>query len=149
MNTTTIFVDNISANTTVFDLEIIFGASGLVRRVHIPTNERTGANRGIAFVSMASNAEAEEAMFSFQGYRYDYMIWNLSWAKPKKNNSKKMKQHEEQPKKKKNEAETTQDEIKKKERKQKKKKHSGTKQRTSSFASNASTVPTIASSLGG
>jgi RNA recognition motif-containing protein len=98
MNTTTIFVDNISASTTVFDLEIIFRAHGCVKRVHIPSDRKTGANRGIAFVTMASSTEAEQAIFCMQGYRSDYMIWNLSWAKTKqqpikkKGSQQKMKQ---------------------------------------------------------
>jgi RNA recognition motif-containing protein len=87
----TICINNISANTSEFDLEATFQTYGRVRRVHVPTtnknHSKSKANRGFAFVSFTRKSDAEEALVCLQRFRFDYMVWNLEWAKPRQRNN--------------------------------------------------------------
>jgi RNA recognition motif-containing protein len=40
-------------------------------------------SRGFAFVSFVNQEDASSAMAELQGHRYDYMILNLEWERPR------------------------------------------------------------------
>ena len=40
-------------------------------------------SRGFAFVSFVNQEDASSAMTELQGHRYDYMILNLEWERPR------------------------------------------------------------------
>jgi RNA recognition motif-containing protein len=84
----TICINNISADTSQFNLEAAFQPYGHILKVHVVKNHKTKASRGFAFVSFARQEDATAAIQSLQGYRFDYMIWNLEWARPRQNNNK-------------------------------------------------------------
>lgn len=82
----TICVQNISVETTEFDLESVFQTYGTIRRVNvIQKQSKDKANKwAFAFVTFSRQSDAEAAMEALQAHKYDYMIWRLDWAKPRK-----------------------------------------------------------------
>jgi RNA recognition motif-containing protein len=63
-----ILIGNISTSADEEKIRELFAtATGAVLSVTIPRDERTGQNRGYAFVEMASEVEAEEAVKVLNG----------------------------------------------------------------------------------
>jgi RNA recognition motif-containing protein len=56
-----VFVGNMSFQTTEADLQALFQSYGQVGRIHIVTDRETGRARGFAFVEMPNDAEAAKA----------------------------------------------------------------------------------------
>ena len=63
---TSIFVGNLSYQTTEDDLHAAFTAYGSVERVNIVTDRDSGQSRGFAFVEMTEKRDAENGTFTFQ-----------------------------------------------------------------------------------
>ena len=59
---TSIYVGNLAHSATEADLQEAFGQFGEVSNVSIITDRETGRSRGFAFVEMANNDEANEAI---------------------------------------------------------------------------------------
>ena len=67
-----LFVGNISWNTTEDDLRAAFEEGGReVTDIHIMTDRETGRSRGFGFVTLANEAQAEEAMSALDGSMLD------------------------------------------------------------------------------
>src|SRR5579871_6435347 len=78
-----LFVGNLSFQTTEGDLRAAFEPYGAVTRVQIMTDRDTGRARGFAFVEMSDNDEAEKAIAGLNGQELDGRALNVNEARPK------------------------------------------------------------------
>ena len=62
---TRLYIGNMSQETTEQDLRTMFSEAGTVGSVDVVINRQTGKPRGFAFVTMSSQAEAENAISMF------------------------------------------------------------------------------------
>jgi RNA recognition motif-containing protein len=79
---TKLYVGNLSFNTSVSDLEQMFGQSGTVQSANIIEDRETGRSRGFAFVEMSSKEEAQAAIAAFDGKEIDGRNLKVNEAKP-------------------------------------------------------------------
>jgi len=63
-----LYVGNLPYTATEETLRRLFGQTGTVGAVVLPTDRLTGRPRGFGFVDMASEAEAREAVRRFDGH---------------------------------------------------------------------------------
>jgi cold-inducible RNA-binding protein len=68
---TRLFVGNLSFGTTQQLIEETFAAAGEVREVALPTDRETGRPRGFAFVTMADEQSAQNAISQLNGTELD------------------------------------------------------------------------------
>jgi RNA recognition motif-containing protein len=80
---TKLYVGNLSFQTTSGDLEQLFVSAGNVESVNVITDRDTGRSRGFAFVEMASQAEAEEAISQLNGKEIDGRSLTVNIARPR------------------------------------------------------------------
>lgn len=78
-----IYVGNLSYNTTQPALEEQFGAFGQVEEVAIINDRETGRPRGFAFVTMADQAEGQQAIEGMNGVELDGRTLTVNEARPK------------------------------------------------------------------
>lgn len=78
-----IFVGNMSFQTTEAALRGLFEPFGQVTRIHIPTDRETGQKRGFAFVEMANDEEAAKAITGLNGKELDGRALRVNEAAPK------------------------------------------------------------------
>ena len=78
-----IYVGNLSYNTTQASLEEQFGAFGKVDEVAIINDRETGRPRGFAFVSMANDADGQQAIDGMNGVELDGRTLTVNEARPK------------------------------------------------------------------
>ena len=62
-----LFVGNMSFQTTDADLRLLFEPLGQVTRVRIVTDHETGRTRGFAFIEMPNDDEATKAIAALNG----------------------------------------------------------------------------------
>jgi RNA recognition motif-containing protein len=79
---TKLYVGNLSFNTSVGDLEKMFGESGTVQSTNIIEDRETGRSRGFAFVEMSSDEEAKAAITALDGKEIDGRNLKVNEAKP-------------------------------------------------------------------
>jgi len=79
-----IFVENLAVNTSEQTLRAAFEAFGHVLSVKIVADRDTGAPRGLAFIEMSSDAEAQAAIAGMNGQMIDNRVVNVNEARPKK-----------------------------------------------------------------
>jgi RNA recognition motif-containing protein len=82
---TKLYVGNLSYDTTENDLRELFGKSGTVRSVTIPTDRMTGQPRGFAFVEMESAADAAKAISACNGETLGGRTLRVNEARPPEN----------------------------------------------------------------
>ncbi|VVT54333.1 uncharacterized protein SAPINGB_P004023 [Magnusiomyces paraingens] len=82
----TLFVANLSFNTSRDDLFNTFGEFGSVQSVRIPTNPDTGRPRGFAYVEFESVDQAKSAIDSLQGSDLAGRPIRLDYTSPRDNN---------------------------------------------------------------
>jgi len=80
---TKLYVGNLSFQTTSADLEQAFVGAGAVQSVRLITDRDTGRSRGFAFVEMASQAEAEEAIKQLNGKEVGGRSLTVNTARPR------------------------------------------------------------------
>jgi cold-inducible RNA-binding protein len=80
---TKLYVGNLSFNTSVGDLEKMFGESGTVQSANIIEDRETGRSRGFAFVEMSSSEEANAAIAALNGKEIDGRSLKVNEAKPR------------------------------------------------------------------
>ena len=80
---TSIFVGNLSYQTTQDDLHATFAAYGGVERVNIVTDRDTGQPRGFAFVEMTEADAAQTAIAQLNGTDLHGRTLNVNEARPK------------------------------------------------------------------
>jgi cold-inducible RNA-binding protein len=80
---TSIFVGNLSYQTTNSDLEAAFGAFGTVERANVVRDRDSGQSRGFAFVEMTNANEATQAMAALNGQDLNGRTLNVNEARPR------------------------------------------------------------------
>ncbi|MFN2154649.1 MAG: RNA recognition motif domain-containing protein [Anaerolineae bacterium] len=78
-----IYVGNMSYDTTEDTLRELFEAFGDVVSVNVITDRATGRPRGFAFVEMASDGAAQEAISELDGRSVDGRTLKVNEAKPR------------------------------------------------------------------
>jgi len=78
-----LFVGNMSFQTTESDLVTLFQGFGQVTRVHIPTDRQTGRARGFAFVEMPNDEEAVKAVAGLDGKEFGGRSLSVNEARPR------------------------------------------------------------------
>lgn len=84
--TSTLFVGNISWNTTEDDLWGVFGDYGDVKSVRLPTDRESGKPKGFGYVEFSDVESAKKAMEALKGYDLDGRQLRLDFSTPKDNN---------------------------------------------------------------
>jgi cold-inducible RNA-binding protein len=79
---TKLYVGNLSFNTSVSDLEQMFGESGTVQSTNIIEDRETGRSRGFGFVEMSTTEEANAAIAALNGKEIDGRTLKVNEAKP-------------------------------------------------------------------
>jgi cold-inducible RNA-binding protein len=77
-----LFVGNLPFQTTEADLEALFAASGDVATVTVMRDRETGRARGFAFVEMASDEGASNAIESLNNASYGGRNLSVNEARP-------------------------------------------------------------------
>jgi RNA recognition motif-containing protein len=78
-----LFVGNLSFQTTQSDLIALFKAFGQVARVQVATDRETGRARGFAFVEMPNDEEAAKAIAGLNGKEYGGRSLKVNEARPR------------------------------------------------------------------
>lgn len=78
-----LYVGNLSFSTTADDLRSLFAQAGTVEAADIIMDREMGRSKGFAFVTMSSQAEAEEAIKKFNGFSLDNRELKVNQARPK------------------------------------------------------------------
>jgi cold-inducible RNA-binding protein len=79
----TIFVGNVSFQSTEENLRSAFAAFGTVNDVRIVRDQETGRSRGFGFVEMEDDKETAAAIGQMNGRELDGRQLNVSEARPK------------------------------------------------------------------
>ena len=79
-----LYVGNLGHETTEATLSEVFGAIGEVLSVDLITDRVSGRSKGFAFVEMADDAAATEAMNQLNGQEVDGQSIKVAEARPKR-----------------------------------------------------------------
>ena len=79
-----LYVGNLSHQTTEATLSDLFGAVGEVVSVNLITDRMTGRSRGFAFVEMAEQSAAQEAINQLNGKEVDGRDIKVEEARPRR-----------------------------------------------------------------
>jgi cold-inducible RNA-binding protein len=79
-----LYVGNLSYSTTESDLSELFGAAGEVASVSLITDRMSGRSKGFAFVEMAEDSAAQEAITQLNGKELDGREISVAEARPQK-----------------------------------------------------------------
>jgi RNA recognition motif-containing protein len=78
-----LFVGNMSFQTTESDLRELFNGLGQVTRIHMAMDRETGRARGFAFVEMPNDDEAAKAITALDGRELGGRNLKVNEARPK------------------------------------------------------------------
>lgn len=78
-----LYVGNLSYSTTEDSLRALFAQAGNVTNVNLIKDRDTGRSKGFAFVEMASQAEAEEAIKLLNGKSFEDRELMVNIARPR------------------------------------------------------------------
>jgi cold-inducible RNA-binding protein len=79
-----LYVGNLSYETTEASLSELFGTIGEVVSVTLITDRGSGRSKGFAFVEMADDATAQEAINQLNSKEVDGRAINVAEARPKR-----------------------------------------------------------------
>ena len=79
----TLFVGNLSFNTTENDLQDAFAAHGTVVEANLMMDRVSGRSRGFAFVTMSTPEEAQKAIAAMNGAQVDGRALTVNIARPR------------------------------------------------------------------
>ena len=79
-----LYVGNLSYATTESNLSELFGAVGEVTSVSLITDRSSGRSKGFAFVEMAEDSAAQEAIARLNSKELDGREINVAEARPQK-----------------------------------------------------------------
>ena len=82
-----LYVGNLSFSTTEEELRTLFAQAGTVQSVAIITDRDTGRSRGLGFVGMGTQAEAEDAIKKFDQMDLGGRDLRVNIARPRENRS--------------------------------------------------------------
>jgi len=77
-----LYVGNLSFETSDAQLEELFGKAGKVESVRVMRDTDTGRGRGFAFVEMASQQDAQNAVSMFNQYSLHGRSLTINEARP-------------------------------------------------------------------
>jgi cold-inducible RNA-binding protein len=80
-------VGNLAYNTTESDLRILFAQAGSVNSVDLIIDRDSGQSKGYAFVTMASQDDAQKAISMFDSFTIHEREMKVSVAKPREERS--------------------------------------------------------------
>ena len=80
---TSIFVGNMSFQTSEGELRSLFEPFGEISRIHIATDRDTGRARGFAFVEMAQSEDAAKAIVALNGRDLNGRQLRVNEAQPR------------------------------------------------------------------
>src|SRR5258707_3716307 len=80
---TKLYVGNLSFNTTETDLQDLFAQAGAVQDVMLMQDKFTGKSRGFAFVTMATEQEAQNAITQINGKTVEGRALTVNEARPR------------------------------------------------------------------
>ena len=78
-----IYVGNLAKSTTQDEINTLFATAGAVSSVELVKDKGTGLSKGFAFVSMASQADADKAISMFNAYSLAGNALKVNIAKPR------------------------------------------------------------------
>jgi cold-inducible RNA-binding protein len=78
-----LYVGNLPFNTTETDLQDLFAQAGPVNEVVLMQDKFTGKSRGFAFVTMATDADAQNAINQFHGKALEGRPLTVNEARPR------------------------------------------------------------------
>jgi RNA recognition motif-containing protein len=78
-----IYIGNLSFDSTQDDINQVFSEYGSVKSVKLPTDRETGRVRGFAFVEMGSEAEEEAAIEALDGAEWMGRTLKVNKARPR------------------------------------------------------------------
>jgi cold-inducible RNA-binding protein len=81
-----LYVGNLSYSTTESTLSELFAGVGEVQSVSLITDRLTGGSKGFAFVEMADEAKAQEAITKLNEQEVDGRTIKVAEARPKREN---------------------------------------------------------------
>ncbi|MBS1983390.1 MAG: RNA-binding protein [Bdellovibrionales bacterium] len=79
---TKLFIGNLAYSATEEGLNSVFSQAGGVTSVKIVTDRETGRSRGFAFVEMASEEDANNAVAKLNGHNFEGRPLSVSEARP-------------------------------------------------------------------
>ena len=79
-----LYVGNLSYATTEGNLSELFGAVGEVASVSLITDRMSGRSKGFAFIEMAEDSAAQEAIAQLNSKELDGREINVAEARPRK-----------------------------------------------------------------
>jgi cold-inducible RNA-binding protein len=78
-----LYVGNLTYGTTENELRELFAQAGTVSSCELIKDRDSGQSKGFAFVTMATQAEAEKATGMFNAYSLDNRSLTVNIAKPR------------------------------------------------------------------
>jgi RNA recognition motif-containing protein len=78
-----LYVGNLPYDTSEQDLQSLFAGVGTVERVDVMRDMATGRARGFAFIEMASDEEAQQAVTTLNNYSLGGRNLTVNEARPK------------------------------------------------------------------
>ncbi len=84
---TKLYIGNISQETTEQDLRTMFSEAGTVGLVDIIKDRQTSKPKGFAFITMSSQAEADQAIVMFNAKNLNANTLKVNIAKPREERS--------------------------------------------------------------
>ena len=78
-----LYVGNLPYDTAEQDLESLFASAGTVESVNVIRDMATGRARGFAFVEMASDEDAQNAITTLNSYQLGGRALTVNEARPK------------------------------------------------------------------
>jgi cold-inducible RNA-binding protein len=78
-----IFVGNLSFQTTELDIRSLFESYGTVDRISVVTDRDTGKPKGFGFVEMANDGEGDRAIAALNGQELDGRALTINESRPK------------------------------------------------------------------
>ncbi len=80
-----LFVGNLPYSATSAQLTELFSQAGKIASLNLITDRFSGQSKGFAFVEMATDEEANEAIKKFNGYEIDDRKMVVNEARPQEN----------------------------------------------------------------
>lgn len=78
-----LYIGNLSYNTTEADLRKLFSEAGTIESIDMIMDRETGRPKGFAFITMSSQAEAENAIRMFNAKMVDQRELKVNIARPR------------------------------------------------------------------
>ena len=85
---TTLYVGNLDYSATEDDLRRLFTQAGEVQSIRVIKDRDTGRAKGLAFVEMSTQAEAEKAISLLNGFSFHDRPLTVNLARPREDRAR-------------------------------------------------------------